>query len=91
MRDAAPRTELYGAAGCPYTEQLRERLTWSRTAFVEYDVEADPEARARLLALTGQALVPVLVEDGRVAAIGHQGRACTIEVGTPRRPGESRP
>ena len=42
---------------------------WSGSAsdFVEYDVEADPAARARMRELAGgQRTVPVLVEDGKV-------------------------
>ncbi len=46
---------------------------------MEYDVEADPAARERLLQLTGGVrTVPVLVEDGRVVEVGWQGRGCTI-------------
>ncbi len=72
-------TELYGTLSCPYTSELREHLAWNRVAFTEYDVEADPSARARLLALTdGRTMVPVLVEDGRVKEIGWRGRGCTI-------------
>jgi glutaredoxin 3 len=82
VADVAPTLELFGAAGCPYTGELREHLAWSRIAFVEHDVEADPVARARLVALTGgRSAVPVLVEDGRVKEIGWRGRSCAI--GTP--------
>jgi glutaredoxin 3 len=71
--------ELFGAPGCPYTSELREHLLWNRIDFVEHDVEADAAARARLLALTGgRAEVPVLIEDGRVTAVGWQGRCCAI-------------
>ena len=60
------RTELYGTAACPYTSEMREWLEWRRREFEEYDVDADPEALARILALTGgQRIVPVLVEDGQ--------------------------
>jgi glutaredoxin 3 len=71
--------ELYGTKSCPYTSDLREDLAWRRIAFTEYDVDADAAARARLLALTGgRAVVPVLVENGRVKAIGWRGRGCTV-------------
>ena len=70
--------ELFGAAGCPYTSELREHLAWNGVAFVEYDVETDTAARARLLSLTGRSAVPVLVEDGRVKEIGWRGRSCAI-------------
>ena len=73
------RTELYGSAGCPYTREMREWLEWKNRDFDEYDVDADPEALARMLAVTGgQRTVPVLVEDGNVAQIGWQGRGCVV-------------
>ena len=71
--------ELYGARSCPYTAELREQLLWEDKAFVEYDVEQDPVALKRMLALTsGQRTIPVLVEEGRVVRIGWQGRGCTV-------------
>jgi len=70
--------ELYGSSACPYTAEMREHLEWQGLAFVEYDVEADPDARARLLALTGRRTVPVLVENGRVKEVGWRGRGCAI-------------
>lgn len=71
--------ELYGTASCPYTKEMREHLEWTRVAFTEYDVEADAEARARMLALTGgRRTVPVLVRDGRVADVGWRGRGCML-------------
>jgi glutaredoxin 3 len=70
---------LYGTRACPYTNELREHLEWNGIEFMEYDVDADRDARARLAALTGgQATVPVLVEDGRVTEIGWRGRGCVI-------------
>ncbi len=71
--------ELFGTESCPYTAELRAELEWRGEAFVEYDVEADPEALRRMLALTGgERLVPVLVRDGRVVQIGWQGRGCYV-------------
>ena len=73
------RYELFGTASCPYTQEMREWLEWKRCDFVEYDVEADDNARKRLLALVSdQRTVPVLVEDGKVVQIGWQGRGCVI-------------
>jgi glutaredoxin len=72
-----PKTELYGSASCPYTRELREWLEWKNREFVEYDVEADAEAYARMSAATsGQRTVPVLIEDGKVTQVGWQGRGC---------------
>ncbi len=74
-----PRYELFGTASCQYTQEMREWLEWKRCDFVEHDVEADAEARKRLLALVnGQRTVPVLVEDGKVVQIGWQGRGCVV-------------
>jgi glutaredoxin 3 len=70
--------ELYGASHCPFTADLREQLEWEGRTFTEYDVEADHAARARLVALTGERMVPALIEDGRVVAIGWRGHGCTL-------------
>ena len=60
------KIELYGSAGCPFTQELREWLEWHKREFDEYDVEADPEALARMSDATGgQLTVPVLIEDGK--------------------------
>jgi glutaredoxin 3 len=73
------KTELYGTAGCPYTREMREWLEWKNREFEEYDVDADPEALARMLGATGgQRMVPVLVEDGKATEIGWQGRGCVV-------------
>ena len=79
MEDVAATVELFGAACCPYTSELREHLQWNGVAFVEYDVDADDDARSRLKSLTGGLTsVPVLVENGRVTQIGWHGRSCAI-------------
>ncbi|HEX2455959.1 MAG TPA: Uxx-star family glutaredoxin-like (seleno)protein [Vicinamibacterales bacterium] len=73
------RLELYGTSRCEHTREMRESLEWRGIEFVEYDVEEDPDAHARLMALAnGQRLVPVLVEDGAVIQVGWQGRGCVI-------------
>lgn len=71
--------ELYGSAQCPYTRELREWLEWTRRDFEEYDVEADPDARARMRSFGGSdRTVPLLVEDGKVIQVGWQGRGCVV-------------
>ena len=73
------RLELYGTASCPYTQELRESLEWSRRDFLEYDIEADPEAMKRLRSIDSNACtVPVLVENGKVIQVGWQGRGCAV-------------
>ncbi len=70
---------LYTAAGCEFSEAAREDLQWRGVEFVEYDVEKDPEARERMLGITGgNRTVPVLVEEGKPAQIGWMGRGCTV-------------
>jgi glutaredoxin 3 len=71
--------ELYGASHCPFTADLREHLECDGRAFVEYDVEIDVAARARLIGLTGKGQVPTLVEDGHVVAIGWHGQSCQVQ------------
>ena len=69
--------ELYGTSSCPYTAQMREDLQWRGEPFVEYDVERDAQALARMLQLCGgDRTVPVLAEDGRVVCVGYEGRGC---------------
>lgn len=71
--------ELYGSSGCPFTAEMREWLEWRRVPFVEYDVDADADARNRVRALSGgQKTVPVLVENGKVVQVGWQGRGCVL-------------
>jgi mycoredoxin len=71
-------TELYGTRSCPYTAQLRDDLEFRGREFVEYDVEDDPDALARLVELTRGGAVPVLVENGQVVQIGYEGRSCYV-------------
>ena len=74
------KLELYGAAGCPFTQELRDWLQWVGRDFVEYDVDADLDARRRFSALSGgQRSVPMLVEDDKVVSVGWQGRTCMVE------------
>ena len=71
--------ELYTATGCEFSEAARGDLEWRGVEFVEYDVEKDPEARERMLGITGgNRTVPVIVEEGKPAQIGWMGRGCTV-------------
>jgi glutaredoxin len=74
-----PLMELFGTASCPHTAEMRDWLELRGLEFVEYDVEQDREALARMRELTGgQRLVPVLIEDGKVKQSGWQGRGCIV-------------
>ena len=71
--------ELYTSSGCPYSAAARDDLEWRGIAFVEYDVEKDAAARARMLQLTGGTrTVPVIVEEGKPVQVGWMGRGCVI-------------
>jgi glutaredoxin 3 len=77
-----PKVELFGSPRCEHTESMRAWLEFRGVEFVEYDVETDRSALDRLRGLIrGQRTVPVLVEDGRVAEIGWQGRGCVVASG----------
>jgi len=77
------KLELYGTASCPYTQELREWLEWTRREFEEYDIEVDPEARKRMHSLDSSLrTVPVLVEDGKVIQVGWRGHGCVVGAGS---------
>jgi mycoredoxin len=73
-----PRLELFGAASCPHTREMREWLEWRGCDFLEYDVEVNRDALVRMRELTGQQIVPVLTEDGKLIQSGWQGRGCVV-------------
>lgn len=74
------KLELYGTPRCPHTSEMREWLEWKRSKFVEYNVEGDPAARARMREIAGgQRTVPILVEDGKVVQVGWQGHGCVVD------------
>lgn len=71
--------ELFGTRSCPYTQEMRDWLDWKGADYVEYDVELDAEARARMIAMScGQRIVPMLAENGEIVKIGWQGRGCVV-------------
>lgn len=71
--------ELFGTAGCLSTRDMREWLEMRRVDFVEYDVEADGDARRRMRQYAGsERTVPILVQDGAVVQVGWQGRGCVV-------------
>jgi glutaredoxin 3 len=58
---------------------MRDWLDWQGCDFVEYDVETDREALARMIEISGgQRTVPILVENGAVKQIGWQGQGCVV-------------
>jgi len=75
-----PDLELFGTRSCPYTSEMRDWLEWKGSAFTEYDVDADEEARERMRRLSQPPYtVPLLVQDGKVIQVGWQGRGCVVD------------
>ena len=66
---AAPEPVLlYTRSGCPWCDRKRAELVARGATLREIDIAARPEVIPELLKLTGgRRLVPVVVEDGRVA------------------------
>jgi len=61
--------EVYQAEWCPFSSQLRERLTELGVDYVARQVEPTPPERAGLRDATGQDRIPaVVLEDGTVLA-----------------------
>jgi glutaredoxin 3 len=59
---------LYSRTGCPYCDAKRAELAARGLTVREIDVGARPQAVAELMKLTGgRRIVPVVVEDGRIA------------------------
>ena len=71
--------ELFASKTCPYCAQVRERFEWDGTEYIEHDVDADAGARARLIELLGpNAIVPAVIESGRITEVGVDGRGCYV-------------
>jgi glutaredoxin 3 len=59
---------LYTTTGCPYCERKRSELAARGVTVREINLSERPEAIAELLKVTrGRRVVPVVVEDGRIA------------------------
>lgn len=59
--------ELYQAEWCPYSHDVRQRLTELGLPFVAHQVEPDPRRRDAMAAAVGARLIPVLIlDDGTV-------------------------
>ena len=63
-----PRVLLYTRTGCPFCDAKRRELAARDVAVKEIDVSERPQAVPELLKLTaGRRIVPVVVEQGRIA------------------------
>lgn len=59
--------ELYQAEWCPYSHDVRQRLTELGLDFVAHQVEPEPGQRDAMEAAVGSRVIPVLVlDDGTV-------------------------
>src|ERR1700712_4153009 len=59
--------ELYQAEWCPFSHQVRQRLTELMVPFVAHQVEPEAHERDAMEAATGQRVIPVVVlEDGTI-------------------------
>ncbi len=59
-------TVIYTIPDCPYCKAARDDLQQRGVSFREIDVSSDPKAREEMVALTGDTLVPVIVEEGQI-------------------------
>ena len=60
------RVDIYTSPTCGYCHQAKQFLNERGIRYFEYDVSRDQDAAERMVNLTGQMGVPVLVIDGQV-------------------------
>ncbi len=63
---SSPQLELWQTEWCPASHRVRQRLTELGLSFIAHQVAVDPDARAELLAATGQRSIPILVAGDEV-------------------------
>lgn len=59
-------TVIYTIPDCPYCAAAKRDLGERGVRYREIDVESNAEARKEMLVLSGDTLVPVIVEGGKV-------------------------
>ena len=64
-REPAPSLELFQFEGCPFCERVRESLDALGLDYVVRTVPRSHPQRDRVLAVSGQTQVPVLVDHAR--------------------------
>ncbi|MEA3297577.1 MAG: glutaredoxin family protein [candidate division Zixibacteria bacterium] len=58
---------IYTKVGCPYCAAARKHYSDEGIAFKEIDIHDTPGAKEKVLGMTsGQAIVPVIVDNGEV-------------------------
>jgi glutathione S-transferase len=60
--------ELYQAEWCPYSHQVRQRLTELGLSYTAHQVPPAPDDREELRGRTGSDEIPALIHDGRAIA-----------------------
>jgi glutathione S-transferase len=63
--------ELYQAEWCPFSHQVRQRLTELGLDFVAHQVEPEPHLREAMREAVGADSIPVLVLDDGTVLDGH--------------------
>lgn len=66
--------ELYVKEGCPHCRKQIEQLDQEGCLYKLYDVGRDRVALKKAKEEYGAGMVPVLAEDGKLKAIGFQGK-----------------
>lgn len=61
-----PEAVIYTIPDCPYCAAAKKDLKDRGVAYQEVDVASDPAGREKMMQLSGDTLVPVIVEAGRV-------------------------
>jgi glutaredoxin 3 len=60
---STPKIQMYAADWCPYCSRARRLLQEKGVPFEEIDVDANPEARAQMIARSGRYTVPQIFID----------------------------
>jgi len=63
-----PEVTIYTKPGCPYCASAKEHYKKQGIGFKEIDVYNVPGAKEKAIELAGKAIVPVIIEDGKVQA-----------------------
>jgi glutaredoxin len=59
-------TIIYTIPGCPYCQAAKDDLRQRGVTYREINVAGDERARQEMIALSGDNMVPVIVEGGKV-------------------------
>lgn len=71
--DTDREVTIYTKAGCPYCEAAKKDLSRRNIRFEEIDLANGPEAKKKVVKLSGKRLIPVIV-DGDTVTVGFRGK-----------------